>query len=71
MSPQKTWSGTVAGWICAAFLGGLMFGQFPDTHWVVVPLSVVLSAVSQLGDIFESHLKRQAGVKDSSNLIPG
>jgi phosphatidate cytidylyltransferase len=71
ISPKKTWSGTVAGWICAAFLSGLMFWQIPDTHWVVVPLSVVLSAVSQLGDIAESHLKRQAGVKDSSNLIPG
>ena len=71
ISPKKTWSGTVAGWICAAFLGGFMFWQIPDTHWVVVPLSVVLSAVSQLGDIAESHLKRKAGVKDSSNLIPG
>lgn len=71
ISPKKTWSGTVAGWICAAFLGGFVFFQIPDTHWVVVPLSVVLSAVSQLGDIAESYLKRQAGVKDSSNLIPG
>ena len=71
ISPKKTWSGTVAGWICAAFLGGFMFWQIPDTHWVVVPLSVVLSAVSQLGDIAESQLKRKAGVKDSSNLIPG
>ena len=71
ISPKKTWSGTVAGWICAAFFGGLMFWQIPDAHWVVVPLSLLLSAVSQLGDIAESHLKRQAGVKESSNLIPG
>ena len=38
---------------------------------MIIPLSILLAAVSQFGDIFESHLKRRAGVKDSSALIPG
>ena len=71
ISPKKTWSGTVAGWICAALLGGLILWHVPGTQWIIVPLSILLSAVSQLGDVIESHLKRQAGMKDSSGLIPG
>lgn len=65
LSPKKTWSGTTAGWI-AAFFVGLVFGGV----WLGV-VSMVLSFASQLGDISESAIKRRAGVKDSSNLIPG
>ena len=65
LSPKKTWSGTSAGWV-AAFLVGLLFGGL----WLGL-ISVVLSFASQLGDISESAVKRRAGVKDSSNLIPG
>ncbi|MHC0052947.1 phosphatidate cytidylyltransferase [Actibacterium sp. D379-3] len=70
ISPKKTWSGTVAGWVAAALIG-LLFRQFtnagPDLPWI----SVALSMASQLGDIAESALKRKMGVKDSSNLLPG
>lgn len=65
LSPKKTWSGTSAGWV-AAFIVGLLFGGL----WLGL-ISVVLSFASQLGDISESAIKRRAGVKDSSNLIPG
>jgi len=66
ISPGKTWSGTVAGWIAAASvvlavgggLAGAAFGLF-------------LSFASQMGDAAESALKRKMGVKDSSDLIPG
>ncbi|MGV6839046.1 MAG: phosphatidate cytidylyltransferase [Planktomarina sp.] len=70
ISPNKTWSGTVAGWIGAAVWGAL-FVIFMDAPWVLVLQSVVLSFASQMGDIAESALKRRAGVKDSSKLIPG
>lgn len=65
LSPKKTWSGTSAGWI-AAFFVGLAFGGFG-----LGLVSMALSLASQLGDISESALKRRAGVKDSSALIPG
>ena len=71
ISPNKTWSGTVAGWFAAGCVGGVFVIQLEGVHWVIIPLSILLAAVSQFGDIFESHLKRRAGVKDSSALIPG
>jgi len=68
VSPKKTWSGTVAGWICAALVGLAFARHLPGQ---VVILSVVLSFASQMGDAAESALKRRTGIKDSSNLIPG
>lgn len=70
LSPKKTWSGTVAGWIGAALLGlGLWLGGHGDAALIWVSPLVAFSG--QMGDIAESWLKRRAGVKDSSNLIPG
>lgn len=70
LSPKKTWSGTVAGWIGAAILGTLLWlsGHGDATLIWVSPL---VCLAGQMGDIAESWLKRRAGVKDSSNLIPG
>ncbi|MBU3030997.1 phosphatidate cytidylyltransferase [Paracoccus marinaquae] len=70
LSPKKTWSGTVAGWIGAAILGALLWlsGHGDATLIWVSPL---VCFAGQMGDIAESWLKRRAGVKDSSNLIPG
>lgn len=68
ISPKKTWSGTIAGWIGAAVVGVLVM---PQAGWIIVPVSVLMSFAGQMGDVAESALKRRAGVKDSSNLIPG
>jgi phosphatidate cytidylyltransferase len=70
ISPKKTWSGTIAGWIGAALVGAVFVAQGHGGSWLIA-LSVAVSFASQLGDIAESALKRRAGVKDSSNLIPG
>ena len=70
VSPKKTWSGTVGGWVAAAVVG-LIFDGFAAVGPSIVPLSVLLSMASQWGDIAESALKRRMGVKDSSSLIPG
>jgi len=70
LSPKKTWSGTVAGWIGAAGVGAL-FISFTKAGWDLLWISMLLSLASQLGDITESAFKRRAGVKDSSALIPG
>ncbi|SIN90804.1 phosphatidate cytidylyltransferase [Vannielia litorea] len=70
VSPKKTWSGTVAGWIGAACVGAL-FLTFTNAGRDLIWISAVLAFASQMGDIAESALKRRMGVKDSSALIPG
>lgn len=69
VSPKKTWSGTVAGWIGAALIGVCFATEGAMTLWVIV--SVLAAFSGQMGDIAESAIKRFVGVKDSSNLIPG
>lgn len=70
LSPKKTWSGTVAGWVGAAIFGAvlaLLANGGPSLIW----LSPLVAFAGQMGDLAESWLKRRAGVKDSSDLIPG
>lgn len=69
-SPKKTWSGTVAGWVGAGLVGmGMVLAG--HGHAALVLLSPLVAFAGQLGDIAESLLKRRAGVKDASRLIPG
>lgn len=70
ISPKKTWSGTVAGWLGAFLVGGLFWalGGWSVIFLVVSPL---VAFAGQMGDIAESAIKRRAGVKDASNIIPG
>ncbi len=70
ISPKKTWSGTVAGWI-GALLVGVAFVLMDRAGWGLVLLSPFVAFAGQLGDIAESWIKRRTGVKDSSGLIPG
>lgn len=70
VSPKKTWSGTIAGWIGAGLVG-LVMVLAAGASWLLVPLSALVAFAGQLGDIAESWVKRRAGVKDASNLIPG
>jgi phosphatidate cytidylyltransferase len=71
VSPNKTWAGAIGGLVLSvavaiafALLG---FGKLTSS----VVLASLLSVVSQLGDLFESAVKRRFGVKDSSRIIPG
>jgi len=70
ISPKKTWSGTVAGWLAAAMVG-LGFVLAGAAGWALVALSPLVAVAGQMGDICESWIKRRAGVKDASGLIPG
>ena len=70
ISPKKTWSGTIAGWVSAFFIG-LGFWFFGPGGWELIVLSPLIAFAGQMGDIAESWIKRRAGVKDSSALIPG
>lgn len=70
ISPKKTWSGTIAGWVGAALIG-LIFAGPTGAGLGLVPVSVLVGFAGQMGDIAESAVKRLRGIKDSSNLIPG
>jgi len=70
ISPGKTWSGAVVGALAGAACGLLLGGwtsRIDRLFW----LGLATAVVSELGDLFESALKRRFGVKDSSSLIPG
>jgi phosphatidate cytidylyltransferase len=75
ISPGKTWEGTFAGVIGAVIIG-LLFTldtplQLPLNYWQAVILGALISVFGQLGDLAESLLKRNFGVKDSGALMPG
>lgn len=70
ISPKKTWSGTVAGWIGAAIIGGV-FAWKGYAGGQIIGISVAVAIAGQFGDIAESALKRRMGVKDSSSILPG
>ena len=70
VSPKKTWSGTIAGWIGAVAVGAGFWAAGTAT-WAILLLSPFVALTGQMGDIAESWLKRRTGVKDSSALIPG
>ncbi len=72
ISPKKTWSGFFGGLI-AAIAGSLILLKYSESFSIYMPILVVgiLSVASQVGDLFESWLKRRFDVKDSGQLIPG
>jgi phosphatidate cytidylyltransferase len=72
VSPNKTWSGALGG-AAAAVAGGVTVAHFTGIRSLVAVgvLALLLSVVSQAGDLFESALKRRFHVKDASNLLPG
>jgi phosphatidate cytidylyltransferase len=72
ISPGKTWSGAVGGAVAAVVCGSLVVLSYMQTVTVwILGLSLLLSVLSQIGDLFESFMKRRYKVKDSSHLIPG
>jgi phosphatidate cytidylyltransferase len=71
VSPKKTWAGAIGGFAASlAITAGFAALGFGKTGPLLL-LGAVLSIASQLGDLFESAVKRRFGVKDSSQLIPG
>jgi phosphatidate cytidylyltransferase len=73
VSPGKTWSGAAGGLLAAAATGLiasaiLRTGPF---SWQPIGFAVLIGVISQIGDLFESQLKRHFGVKDSGTMIPG
>lgn len=73
VSPSKTWSGFLVGITSGAVLGlvALSFYAVQIDAFPLLGLGLIVGAVAQGGDLFESSVKRRFGVKDSSHLIPG
>ena len=71
ISPKKTWAGLLGGMLLAS-VAGVIYAHFMAQDIVLFAIvSAGLAVVSQVGDFFESGIKRKLGIKDSSNLIPG
>lgn len=73
ITPGKTWEGAIGGLLCS-FIAALWFLLILRLHPVdfsILALVLVLSVVGQIGDLAESMLKRNHGVKDSGRILPG
>jgi phosphatidate cytidylyltransferase len=78
VSPAKTWEGTISG-LAGAVITSVVYAQLVFSGWLGIDIGIVaaiiggmlLSAGAVLGDLAESLLKREAGVKDSGTLLPG
>ena len=71
VSPKKTWAGAVGGFAASLVISGGFAALGVGKTGPLLLLGAALSIASQLGDLLESAVKRQFGVKDSSHLIPG
>jgi phosphatidate cytidylyltransferase len=71
VSPKKTWAGAIGGFIASLAIAAVFAGFGLGKMGPLLLLGAVLSIASQLGDLFESAVKRRFGVKDSSQIIPG
>jgi len=77
ISASKTWEGAIGGLICA-ILGAMviatvlnLISPFTFRYWQIILLGFLVGLFAQLGDLVESLLKRNMGVKESGNLLPG
>ena len=69
-SPNKTIEGVIGGVVFAVVLGSL--SSINEINFIgAVLVSIIVSFASVFGDLFESYLKREAGVKDSGSILPG
>jgi phosphatidate cytidylyltransferase len=71
VSPKKTWAGAIGGFAASLVVAGGFAALGLAKTVPVLLVGAALSVASQLGDLFESAVKRRFGVKDSSHLIPG
>jgi len=72
VSPKKTWEGTIGGIILAVLVMSLIAhftGRLPVVHTAII--ATLAAIAGTYGDLFESKLKRMAGVKDSGTIMPG
>jgi len=76
ISPNKTWEGSIWGFIASVLFMYLFYkfspmNQLPINYNEVIVIGILIGMFGQIGDLVESMFKRDSGVKDSSHLIPG
>lgn len=73
ISPGKTWEGAIGGWIFAIVGLNLVLWELNKSvsWWFILIFTLFVCILSLIGDLFESFLKRRAGIKDSGTLLPG
>ncbi len=72
LSPGKTWEGFIFGILGAIVAGVICKLTFLDLSWAkIIVMAIVAGLIGQIGDLFESAVKRHCNVKDSSSILPG
>lgn len=71
ISPKKTWEGAIAGFLVALIASAVFSWTANLEIWHALALGGLIGIFGQMSDLIESLIKREAGAKDSSNLIPG
>ncbi|MBO7264429.1 MAG: phosphatidate cytidylyltransferase [Alistipes sp.] len=71
LSPKKSWEGFIGGVLGSLAVGALASSILNESCGVWIGLALVVSLASVVGDLVESMFKRDAGVKDSGNILPG
>lgn len=73
VSPNKTWEGFIGGFLCSVAFSTLSFLYIQEIFlfWKTVSLGILIPIFGLFGDIYQSKIKRMAGVKDSGNILPG
>ena len=73
ISPKKTWAGLLGGMFCGVMVSYLLSSELvvPSNLPEAIAVGMIVSVISQLGDLFESWMKRKAEMKDSGTLLPG
>ena len=72
ISPNKTISGSIGSFVFSLFLIPFFYEMLMKNHFLtLILITIVISLISQLGDLFISYLKRKAKVKNTSDILPG
>lgn len=72
VSPSKTWEGFVGGLFLQLIFGALIFHFFfAQSIWLGLTAAAIMTVTAVIGDLFESAIKRDAGIKDMSGVLPG
>lgn len=70
VSPNKTWEGTIGGILFTLILGAVL-GYYNNDFGFWIPAAAIIAPCAIIGDLFESVIKRNLGIKDSGNILPG
>ena len=73
VSPSKTWAGSIGGIVCALIAAACLhylLARLPLSSSAII-FVLLIAILSQIGDLFESSMKRRLGIKDSGQIVPG